>query len=116
MDPDPAIFVIQNKKYFFSAFYFLELQLHHFSKIKVIKKSQNSRNQGFSYYFCFIIGKDPDTNTDPYLWLTDPDPKGPKTYLRIRIRKTAGMCSLFLSSDIYNKLDKARMQFALTNK
>ncbi len=36
----------------FSAFYF---NLHHFSKIKVQQKSQNSRNQGFSYYFCLMI-------------------------------------------------------------
>jgi hypothetical protein len=37
----------------FSAFYFLMVQLHHFSKIKVKKKSQSSRNQGFSYYFAW---------------------------------------------------------------
>jgi hypothetical protein len=54
-DPDPAIFVIDlqeaNKKPIFvksfSAYYFLKLHLHHFLKIKVQKKSQNSRNQGF---------------------------------------------------------------------
>jgi hypothetical protein len=34
------------------AYYFLKLHLHH---KKVIKKSQNKRNQGFSYYFCFMI-------------------------------------------------------------
>jgi hypothetical protein len=75
MDPDPAIFIndlqeankklifftIQeaNKKLIFlqsfSAYYFLKVHLHHFSKIKVKKKSQNSRNQGFSYYFCLMI-------------------------------------------------------------
>jgi hypothetical protein len=46
-DPDPAIFVIDlqdaSKKiifsYNFSAYYFLKLNLHHFSKIKV-KKSK----------------------------------------------------------------------------
>jgi hypothetical protein len=32
----------------FLLFTFLKVHLHHFSKIKVIKKSQN---QGFSYYF-----------------------------------------------------------------
>jgi hypothetical protein len=33
------------------------VHLHHSSKIKVIKKSQNSRNQGFSYryYFCLMM-------------------------------------------------------------
>ncbi len=63
MDPDPSIFVIDlqdaSKKLFFnttfSAYDFLKLHLHHFSKIKIQKESQNSRNQGFSYYFCMII-------------------------------------------------------------
>ena len=32
----------------FSAYYFLKLILHHFSKIKSQKESQNSRNQCFS--------------------------------------------------------------------
>ena len=32
----------------------LKVHLKHFSKIKVIKKSKNSRNQGFSNYFCLI--------------------------------------------------------------
>jgi hypothetical protein len=62
-DPDPAIFVIDlqdaSKKLifntFFSAYFFLKLHLHHFSKIKSPKESQNSRNQGFSYYFCMMI-------------------------------------------------------------
>ncbi len=40
------------------------------------KKSQNSRNQGFSYYFCLTEDPEPD----PYLWLTDPEPGGPKAY------------------------------------
>ncbi len=35
----------------FSAYDFLKLHLHHFSK----KESQNRRNQGFSYYFCMMI-------------------------------------------------------------
>jgi hypothetical protein len=39
----------------FSAYYFLKVNLHHFSKIKSQKESQNSRNQGFSYYFCMMI-------------------------------------------------------------
>ncbi len=59
MDLDPAIFVtdLQDaiKKLIFSANYFLKLHLHNFSKIKSQKESQNSRNQGFSYYFCMII-------------------------------------------------------------
>ncbi len=46
------------KKFFntiFSAYDFLKLDLHHFSKMKIQKESQNSRNQGFSYYFCMMI-------------------------------------------------------------
>ncbi len=64
VDPDPVIFVLDiqdaKKNYFFlsfSAHYFLKVHLHHFYKIKnVTKKSQNSRNQGFSFYFCLMIG------------------------------------------------------------
>jgi hypothetical protein len=63
MDPaqDPAIFVIDLQEAFFpkfSAYYFLKVRLHHFLRVKshkkVIKKSQNSRNQGCSYYFCLM--------------------------------------------------------------
>ncbi len=79
---DPATFAIdlqdanKNLLYLFlsfSAFYVLKIYLRLSKLKKVIKKSQNSRNQGF---FLLI--------------LLDPDPKGPKTYdpmiLRIRIR------------------------------
>jgi hypothetical protein len=73
MDPDPAIFVIDlqdaNKKlifyFIFSAYYFLKVHLHLFSKIKSQKESQNSRNKSFSYYFCMMIegsGSIPLTN------------------------------------------------------
>ncbi len=33
----------------------MKVHLHHFSKIESQKESQNSRNQGFSYYFCMMI-------------------------------------------------------------
>ncbi len=39
----------------FSAFYFLKVHLHYFSKIKSQKESQNSRLQGFYYYYCMMI-------------------------------------------------------------
>jgi hypothetical protein len=39
----------------FSAYYFLKVHLHHFSKIKSQKEPQNRRNQGFSYSFCMMI-------------------------------------------------------------
>jgi hypothetical protein len=54
-DPDPAVFVIDlqeaNKKQFlkkFFAYFFLKVHL-------LKKKSQSSRNQGFSYYFCLVL-------------------------------------------------------------
>jgi hypothetical protein len=58
-DPYPAIYVIDlqdaSKKItfntIFSAYYFLKVHLHHFSKIKSQLESQNSRNKGFTYYF-----------------------------------------------------------------
>jgi hypothetical protein len=68
-DPDPRIFLLMDtypglaifvsdlrdvNKYFFSKFFCLlrlKVHLHHFSKIKVIKKSQNRTNQYYSYYF-----------------------------------------------------------------
>ncbi len=48
-----------NKELFFANFFCLLLFRgafsHHISKIKIIKNSQNSRNLGFSYYFCLMI-------------------------------------------------------------
>ncbi len=71
-----------NKKYF-SASYFLKVYLqylHHVSKIKVTKKSQNSMNQGFSYYFPMMIEGSGSGYVPLWLMDTDPDPGGPKTY------------------------------------
>ncbi len=51
MDPDPeywCIYIILHRK-------------------KVTKKSQNRRNQGFSYYFCLMIWKDPEPEPDLYV-------------------------------------------------
>jgi hypothetical protein len=79
MDPDtdPAIFVLDlqdaNKKLSFSAYYFLVEHFHNFSKIKVVKKSQNSRNQVFSYYFCLMI--------EGSGFVTQAKGSGPKTLL-----------------------------------
>ncbi len=68
MDPDsdqePAIYDIDFqdankkiliKKAFLLVTYFLKVHLHHFSRMKSRKKSQTSRYQGFSYYFCLMI-------------------------------------------------------------
>jgi hypothetical protein len=94
MDPDPAFFVIDfqdaSKKLIFntifSAYYFLKVHLHHFSKIKCQKESQKSRNQGFSYYFCMMVeGSGSIPLTSGSIWIriweakkhvdpVDPDP------------------------------------------
>ncbi len=54
-DPDPAIFVsyLQDVNKIFFAIYFLKVPYIYIilQRQKVIKKSQNSRNQCFSYYF-----------------------------------------------------------------
>jgi hypothetical protein len=60
----------------FSAYYFLKVHLHNFSKIKSQKESQKRRNEGFSYYFCMMIEGSGSRSIPP---LVDPDPGGPKT-------------------------------------
>ncbi len=60
VDPDPAIFVSDlqdgNKKnYNLFCFLLFEATLTSVFKEKCHKESQNSRNQGFSYYFCLMI-------------------------------------------------------------
>jgi hypothetical protein len=59
MDPDPAIFVIElqdasKKLIFLHKFFCLILFDGTFTSFFKDKKSKNSRNQGFSYYFCLI--------------------------------------------------------------
>ncbi len=73
----------------FSACDFLKLDFHHFSKIKIQKDSQNSRNQGFSYYFCMVI----EGSGSGFIPLTSGSGSGswrPKNtwirWIRIRIR------------------------------
>ncbi len=91
MNPDDRILLFSSltfkmpakNKFFntiFSACYFLNLHLHRFSKIKSQKESQNSRNQGFSYYFCMVIeGSGSGRPKDMWIrWIR----------IRIRIRNT----------------------------
>ena len=87
MDPalDPAIFFIDlqnsNRKLFFFLLNTLWRYTTSITKIKshkeVIKKSQKSRNQGFSYYFCLITE---GSGAGSVLMDSDLDPGGPKTY------------------------------------
>ncbi len=62
----------------FSVYYFLEVHLHHFSKIKSQKESQNSRNQDFSSYFCMMI-EGPESGRPENMWIR----------IQFRIRNTA---------------------------
>jgi hypothetical protein len=76
-----------NKKLFSLSFLLLLFEDTNiiFQREKVIKKSQNSRNQGFSYYFCLMIersGPVPLTNGSRSGF------RRPKN-IRIRIRNTA---------------------------
>jgi hypothetical protein len=99
MDPDPAIFVTDlqdaDKKlvliFILSAFYFLKVYLHHFLKIKSQNESRNSRNQGFSNFFCMMVegsGSRAGSISDYWIWIreaqkhvdtvdpdSDPDPQ-----------------------------------------
>ncbi len=76
-DSDPALSVSDlqdaNKNYFFSII-FLPITFWRYIYIilqkKVIKKSQNSKNRGFSNYFWLIMEgswPDPDPYPDPYI-------------------------------------------------
>jgi hypothetical protein len=84
----------------------LKVHLHHFSKLKVKKKSQNSRNQGFSLFFCLSIeesgsGSIPSTNRS--------GSRRPKNmWIRIRIRNTGGNTALLShvgGASYFNKLN-----------
>jgi hypothetical protein len=97
-DPDPATFVIDlqdacKKLIFntiFSAYYFLKVHLHHFSKIKSQKESQNRRNQGFSYNFCMMIeGSGAGSESGSIPLTSGSGSRRPKNmWIRIRIRNT----------------------------
>jgi hypothetical protein len=57
-DPDPAVFVIDfqgaNKKQSFSAYFFLKVHLHHFSRIKKSKRSHKAVGvKGFLIIFAW---------------------------------------------------------------
>jgi hypothetical protein len=73
--------------YYSSAYYFMKVHLHHLSNIKSHKKTQNSRNHGFSYYFCLMEG----SGAGSVPLSTKSGSRRPKNIriLRIRIHKTA---------------------------
>ncbi len=70
-----------NKKLAFLRFFaycFFKAHLHQFSKRK---KSENSINQGFSYFFCMIMeGSGSRSRSGSVQIMSDPDPGGLKVY------------------------------------
>ncbi len=95
MDPDPAFFVIDlqdaSKKLIFNTIFFcLLLFKGKFTSFFKIKCQKESQIKVFLTIFAWWY-KDPDP--DPYIWLVDPDPGGPKNmwirWIRIWIRNTA---------------------------
>jgi len=61
----------------FSAYYFLKVLLLHiiFQRYKAKKKSPNSINQGFSYYFCLMIEESGSGSISQRHGSADPDPQ-----------------------------------------
>jgi hypothetical protein len=79
----------------FFAFYFLKLHLHPSSKIKIHKKkSQNSRNQGFSCYFCLMI----ESGSVLSQINPDPDSGDPETYGSTKLPEPDTFPTWFLTS------------------
>ncbi len=97
MDPDPAIFIIDLQdakknllKNKFFCLLFFESTFTSFFKDKKSKKSQNSRNQGFSYCFCLMIE---GSGSIPLTYGSGSGSRRPKNMwirrIRIRIPNTA---------------------------
>ena len=79
----------------------MKLHLHHFSQIKCQKGSQNSRNKGFSYYFCMMIegsGSRAGSGSESIPLTSGSGSGRPKsmwirwTQIRIRLSNTAWRC------------------------
>jgi hypothetical protein len=86
----------------------LKVHLHHFSKIKSQKESQNSRNQGFSYYFCMMM-EGSGSGRPKNMWVR---------WIRIRIR-SAWICLCLGSGFVLGqsiRIQKHGNRLKLTNK
>ncbi len=93
-----------NKKYgfiskFFKVFfayyrYFLMIHLHKFPQIKSLqKKSQDSRNQGFSYFFFLLMEGSGSGSRSDSLQNKNGSGSGPSKNIRIQIHNTAAWFS-----------------------
>ena len=77
-----------NIKKRFSAYYFLKVLLHQFSKIKRKKEATRVINHGFSYYFCLMIeGSEAGSGSIPLTSVSGSGSRRPKNiWIRIRIQ------------------------------
>ncbi len=104
MDSDPAIFVIDlqdaNKNFFFLSLYSVKVHLHHFSNIKSHQEATNqSRNQGFSYYFCLMIEgsgsvlliNGSGSRRHKHIWIRIPNTLPKRTKSRATVKWKRGM-------------------------
>ncbi len=92
---DPAIFVIDlqdanNSQFFSPKFFCLFLFEGTFTSFfkdkKFLKKSLNSRNQGFSYFFCLVIEGSRSGSGSGSIPLTDGSGSGSRRSKNMRIR------------------------------
>ncbi len=102
---------MHTKNYFlksFSAYYFLKVHLHHFSKIKVQKKPQNSRNEDFSYCFCLLTKGSLYGSGSILLSNGSRSGRLKNMWIRIRIRNTAFWHFNFIFVKLYSCRRKVR--------
>jgi hypothetical protein len=103
-DPDPSIFITDlqdaNKNKFlkkgFPVYYFFKVPgyLYIIFKDKKSKKmSQNSRNQGFSYYICLMIDRRIRIRIQEAQKHVDPDPDPEHCFLEF-VRQYSRICRL----------------------
>jgi hypothetical protein len=94
-DPDPAIFVIDlqdanHKNKFFKQIVLLItffISIYIVFQVKSQKESQNSRNQGFSFYFCMVV-EGSGSRRPKNMWIRWFRIRWIRIRIRIRIRNT----------------------------
>ncbi len=115
--PDPAIssltFQDGNKKLcFFQSFfryYFLNLHLHNYSKIKSHEEVKKQWESRFSYYFCLMIEGSGTVTGSGSLPCTDGSGYRRSKDIRIRIRnRNTGCDSSWMPNDLYACPDAGR--------
>ncbi len=119
-DSDPAIFVIHKKKILLS-FCLIPTFWRYiyiiFQRQKVKKKSQNSKNQGFSFYFC-LMTEGSKSGTVHLTYGSGSGSKRPKNIRirRIRFRNTGKNKGLLKMEHVYSShTQKQKLQWEQKN-